>query len=153
MSEPLTRESRLINALDDIVKLEDERDTLRAKVAALEKQHAADLEAQQAAMLACIREERVSKQAERNTLRFELDNSERFLKIANDTNADVRAQLEWCESERNAARARCEQLEAALGKYGDHLQNCTLRWGTPSPCNCGFTECENSTIASAKEPA
>ncbi len=83
---------------------EVERDTIHAQLEALEKQHAADLEAQQAAMLKCIREERVSKQAE-------LENSERFLKIANETNADLRAQLEWCESERNAARARCEQLE------------------------------------------
>ncbi len=34
----------------------------------------------------------------------------------------LRAQLEWCESERNAARARCEQLDHANGDLLGHLE-------------------------------
>ncbi len=33
----------------------------------------------------------------------------------------LRAQLEWCESERNAARARCEQLEIERGASADTI--------------------------------
>ncbi len=98
----------------------------------LEKQHAADLEAQQAAMLKCIREERVSKQAERDTLRARCEQLERELDLEKDRFADLLArthdaesrcgQLEWCESERNAARARCEQLEVQVKDAGEILR-------------------------------
>ncbi len=168
MSEPLTRESEAWRKLTAIgvpnsaslkPKIAELIATLLAQLETLEKQRAADLEAQQAAMLKCIREERVSKQAERDALR---------------------AQLEWCESERNAARARCEQQSDQLEQHARLLLEKTahceqleaalnsLKILTSGSTGCVWVEgtlpgrfgkidlLENSTIASespAKEPA
>ncbi len=82
---------------------------------ALEKHHAADLEAQQAAMLKCIREERVSKQAQ-------LEAAHRKIDEQRSDNAEIRAQLEWCESERDAARTRCEQQAKELDRAREAIR-------------------------------
>ncbi len=119
MSEPLTRGLAEIEQMfadcppspEEWWALETERDTLRAQLEALEKQHAADLEAQQAAMLQCIREERVSKQVQLEACKKVAGEFRMAVESQGKDVAALRAQLEWCESERNAARARCEQLE------------------------------------------
>ncbi len=140
MSEPLTREERL-NAkreLNHIAQvrpwsvLEDWHARALNDLEALEKQHAADLEAQQAAMLKCIREERVSKQAERDTLRAQNDqyvenNAAMIGDLGNmqEENAELRARCEQLQQEADDAVPRQEYLESlkvclrCLGRYQD----------------------------------
>ncbi len=153
MSEPLTREER-----ENLKKAPISANFQRAlnDLEALEKQHAADLEAQQAAMLACIREERVSKQAQLEACKKVAGEFRMAVESQGKDMAALRAQLEWCESERNAARARCEQLEAALLELS--------AWPESYPANQNIERMRrkahavlgNSTIAPetpAKEPA
>ncbi len=103
-------------AIEALAKTKAERD-------ALEKQHAADLEAQQAAMLKCIREERVSKHAERDTLRARIEQLEQ---LYSHKDLDFECAESGCKSKK--LTARCEQLEAALHR----IANCGYRNSWPS---------------------
>ncbi len=141
-------------------RMKAERDTLRAQLEVLHEETRA--------ITQTLEETWKSEKA----LRGQLENSERFVKIANDTNADLRAQLEWCESERNAARARCGQLEIERGASADTIvklmKRCEqLEAALREPCSCclerGSDGCsdgcrcdsaaENSTTIASESPA